>query len=83
MSFRKMIGVDGNLNPISISHQYLTNVLTDSKCDSRPNHTSNGKVYFTDFFQNFISLNMGIHFLPRTSWRLLEAKNTPQRPKKA
>ena len=30
MSFRKMIGVDGNLNPISISHQYLTNVLTDS-----------------------------------------------------
>ena len=45
------------------SHQYLTNVLTDWQWDSRPNHTSYGKVYFTEFVQNSICLNMGMIFL--------------------
>jgi hypothetical protein len=40
----------------ALSHQYLTNVLTDWQCDSRPNHTFFGKVYFTEFIQNSITL---------------------------
>ena len=48
----------GNLE----SHQYLTNVLTLSYPQSRPNHTSYRKLYFTEFVQNSLSFNMGIIF---------------------
>ena len=38
----------------------------------------NGKIYFTEFTQISIRINMGmIFFLSLRSWRLLEAKNTP------
>jgi hypothetical protein len=53
-------------------------------CPDRPNHESYRQLYFTDLVQNSLRFNMGIYFfLPPTSWRLLEAKNTPQRPKMA
>ena len=38
----------------------------------------NGKIYFTEFTQISIRINMGmIFFWSLRSWRLLEAKNTP------
>ena len=59
-------------------------VLTHWQWDSRPNQTSYGKVYFIEFVQNSIGLNMGmIFFWPPASWRLVEATNTSRRPKYA
>ena len=46
-----------------ISHQYLTNVLTESYPPSQPNQTSYRKLYFTEFVQNLLKLKMGITFL--------------------
>ena len=48
------------------------------------NHTSYRKFYFTDFVQNSFHCNMDITiFDPRVYERLLEAKNSPQKAKKA
>ena len=45
---------------MTVSHQYLTNVLTDSYPPSRPNHASYRKLYFTEFVQNSLGFTMGI-----------------------
>ena len=43
-----------------VSHEYLTNVLTESYSPSQPNQTSYRKLYFTEFVQNSLRFNMGI-----------------------
>ena len=59
------------------SHQYLTNVLTESWPQSRPNHKSYRKLYFTEFVQNSLRFNMGIIFLTSD---LMEAARGQKHP---
>ena len=65
------------LNTNHTSHQYLTNVLTDSYPQLRPNHNPMGK-FFHWICSKFYKFKHGHNFFwPQRSWRLLEAKNTP------
>ena len=63
-----------------ISHQYLTNVLTESYPPSQPNQTSYRKLYFTEFVQNLLRFNIGTIFLTSV---LMEAARGQKHPSDA